>query len=465
MKLKLFIMLILTVVAMGSLSRWPVLSCETPHEGMFVNFVTEASCIGHVKYREIGGSWSVRSDSSAALNHHIYLPCYPYTQYQYIILADGDSIGPYSFWTAPEPGAMEDFQFCAYGDTRNGHTMHSTVIDHMESCHPMFVTHSGDMIDDGHDNSQWDTYFEVIADWNHLAREAPFFYAMGNHDDESVYFYDAVKLPQNPHGTEAYSSFDWGRIHFVAINSEIDYSLTSDQYEFLSNDLTAASSNPAYDFIIGLVHRPLYSSGYHGREEDLAEVLEPLLIANDVDLVIQGHDHMYERSYAQDGVIYVVSGGGGAPPSPIFWWLPHSAFGYNLYHHLEFIYEAEEHKLSMYMHNYSDEIIDSLILVNPPVSVEGSEVPEKTGITGYPNPFNSFCRICRPYLDESETYDETCIEIYDITGTIVRRENIGRGCCFVWWGKDNAGKPVPSGVYVAKFVPGTEDALKLTLLK
>ncbi len=445
-----------------SVNRGPILSTEVPHESMVVNFVTDNPCIGEVKYREIEEtSWHIRGDASATTNHAIFLLTFPYSNYEYILLADGDSIGPYSFWTAPEPGAMEDFQFCAYGDSRDWHVFHSEIIAHMETCDPMFVTNSGDMVGDGDVDSDWDTYFELLCETDDLNCKVPFFYAMGNHDDESPYFYDAVCLPQNPSGTEEYSSFDWGRIHFVSINSEIDYSVTSNQYEFLSNDLAAADANPNYDFVIGLVHRPFYSSGYHGREEDMAVVLEPLLIANHVDIVIQGHDHMYERSHPQDGVIYIVTGGGGAPSSPIFYWLPHSAFGYNLFHHLNFFYSADEHKLSMFMHNYSNDIVDSLILVNDPVAIEENKLPKNAKITGYPNPFNSYCRICRPEEIRKDSY----IKIYDITGSIVRLEHVGTDCCFDWWGDDNEGNSLPSGVYLAKFVPGTEDAFTITLLK
>ncbi len=319
MRIAFAIAFFLISVALAGIDRGPILSAETPHAEMVANFRTENPCAGEAYYRELGGSgWSIVSDTALCTLHYLVMPVLPYRQYEYYILADSDSLGLYTFWTAPEPGDHVDLNFCAYGDTRTGLIAHWVIIDHIMMCDPMFVTNSGDMIEDGEDTDDWDEYFSELCEWHNIAQSVPYFYAMGNHDDESPYFYDAVTLPHNPSGTEEYASWDWGRLHFVAINSEIDYSTTSPQYEFLSADLATASENPDYDFIIALVHRPFYSSGYHGREEDMADALEPMLIASGVDLVIQGHDHMYERTHPQEGVIYIVTGGGGAPPSPIF---------------------------------------------------------------------------------------------------------------------------------------------------
>ncbi len=61
---------------------------------------------------------------------------------------------------------------------------------------------------------------------------------------------------------------------------------------------------------LAMVHHPLYSSGRHGSNLEVRDALEPLFIEGGVDLVLTGHDHHYERTTPQDGVTYVVSGGG-----------------------------------------------------------------------------------------------------------------------------------------------------------
>ena len=62
-----------------------------------------------------------------------------------------------------------------------------------------------------------------------------------------------------------------------------------------------------------VVHHGLQSSGPHGSNKLLHDAnVAQLLRAHKIDLVISGHDHIYERGFA-DGLSYLVSGGGGAP--------------------------------------------------------------------------------------------------------------------------------------------------------
>ncbi|HEU4740162.1 MAG TPA: metallophosphoesterase [Meiothermus sp.] len=59
------------------------------------------------------------------------------------------------------------------------------------------------------------------------------------------------------------------------------------------------------------LHRPLYSSGFHGGNRSLRQSLEPLLLRYRVRLVLAGHEHEYERLEAR-GIVHLVAGGGGA---------------------------------------------------------------------------------------------------------------------------------------------------------
>jgi len=59
-------------------------------------------------------------------------------------------------------------------------------------------------------------------------------------------------------------------------------------------------------------HHPLYSSGEtHGSDTSLRDVIEPLLLKYNVSLVLNGHDHFYERIKPQKGIQYFVIGSGG----------------------------------------------------------------------------------------------------------------------------------------------------------
>ena len=62
---------------------------------------------------------------------------------------------------------------------------------------------------------------------------------------------------------------------------------------------------------VAFLHRLPYGSSRHGGDQKVKAELEPLFVRHGVDLVFGGHDHVYEHTMPIQGVIYVVSGGGG----------------------------------------------------------------------------------------------------------------------------------------------------------
>ena len=63
---------------------------------------------------------------------------------------------------------------------------------------------------------------------------------------------------------------------------------------------------------IAVFHHPIYSSGQtHGSDLGLRRSIEPLLVRYGVNVVLSGHDHIYERVKPQQGVQYFVTGAGG----------------------------------------------------------------------------------------------------------------------------------------------------------
>lgn len=81
-----------------------------------------------------------------------------------------------------------------------------------------------------------------------------------------------------------------------------------EQIQWIEKELKASSN----DWKIVFFHHPLYSSGHrHGSDLRLREVLEPLFLKYNVSLVLNGHDHFYERIKPQKGIAYFVVGSGG----------------------------------------------------------------------------------------------------------------------------------------------------------
>jgi predicted phosphodiesterase len=119
--------------------------------------------------------------------------------------------------------------------------------------------------------------------------------SIGNHDDipSSLLnqFMDHFNL------TRQYYSFDYQNAHFVVLSTEQIVN-SSSQYDFVKRDLTNASQNPNIDWIIVYMHKPLYTSpGAHGAVSTVRDRYHPLFDQCDVDVVLYGHNHGYERSY------------------------------------------------------------------------------------------------------------------------------------------------------------------------
>ncbi len=123
---------------------------------------------------------------------------------------------------------------------------------------------------------------------------------IGNHDladgrpDEAV---DVSGLPNR------YYSFVRGPITFVALDTN---RLDRRQVEWLSETL-ACSTTP---WQVVYMHHPPYSSGRHGSDLRVRRAIESIVVRAGVELVLAGHDHNYERTRPQGGVVYVVTGAG-----------------------------------------------------------------------------------------------------------------------------------------------------------
>ena len=78
------------------------------------------------------------------------------------------------------------------------------------------------------------------------------------------------------------------------------------QLSFLRREM----ARPAERVRIVAVHQPLCTSGIHGASPAQQRLWAPLFGSGRVALVLQGHNHMYER-IERDGITYVTTGGGG----------------------------------------------------------------------------------------------------------------------------------------------------------
>jgi hypothetical protein len=132
--------------------------------------------------------------------------------------------------------------------------------------------------------------------------------AIGNHElfvnthrpfNSYIYKYLLDQYMNHFNLTKQYYSFNYQNIHFLVMASEDQVRQGSDQYDFVRNDLIAASANSSINWIVAFVHVPMYSSHYQDPDlsTKIVEAYHPLFDKYGVDLVLQGHDHNYQRSY------------------------------------------------------------------------------------------------------------------------------------------------------------------------
>jgi 3',5'-cyclic AMP phosphodiesterase CpdA len=135
--------------------------------------------------------------------------------------------------------------------------------------------------------------------------------AIGNHDDPSQIHYGPFNMGGQRYYTfrkseRRLSGLTGAGVRFFVLDSR---SLDPTQLEWLGQQL--AESGTAWKIVY--FHHPIYTSGrYRAGARALRLALEPILVAGDVDVVLAGHEHVYERVQPQHGISYFTSGGAGS---------------------------------------------------------------------------------------------------------------------------------------------------------
>lgn len=295
------------------------------------------------------GSEATGTSQSAVVDGYFYhtvelTGLTPGTQYHYRVSGEaGTWSEDLTFRTAPS--GPVDFTFTAFGDNgipANARPFSDTAKDLVLAQNPALHLIAGDLTYADGDRcdgnpcikEHWEQWFTDMA---RFTKTVPTMPSIGNHERSGdvkfpsgeLFYTRSFALPTQ--NGEQYYSFDYGDVHFVSLNSDDRSSLQAGrvQYEWLRADLAATAKK----FKVVVFHHMAYAStSGHSVEERIQTNLSPLFDQYDVDLVITGHNHNYERTYPirfgsfdnpviatterenyvnPDGTIYVVSGGGG----------------------------------------------------------------------------------------------------------------------------------------------------------
>ncbi|MBI5629804.1 MAG: metallophosphoesterase [Elusimicrobia bacterium] len=217
------------------------------------------------------------------------------------------------------PDLSRPLRIAVFGDSGKGGPNQLQVAKVLETRDPDMAVLPGDIV---YPRGEIENYpAKFFTPYAASLSRLPFYPAPGNHD---YGFRSAEKgrkrfeeSYQRIHRKPAYYSFDAGPAHFVALDDNQAYDIEaaapidpgSAQLSWLEEDLAASKAL----WKIVFLHVPLYSTMLnHGNNAFLRQALEPVFQKHKVDLVLAGHDHIYERSKSLGGVVYVTAGTGGA---------------------------------------------------------------------------------------------------------------------------------------------------------
>ncbi len=162
-----------------------------------------------------------------------------------------------------------------------------------------FIVNTGDLVDHGDNQKQWAWMFNSASENLMSTYMMP---SAGNHEAHGTNALDNYfVLPNAPEQDKTggvYYSFDYNNTHFAVLNSnnlnEAE-GLSDDQIEWLKADMN--SSDAQWKFAV--LHKAVYSQGSHYEDDDVCAIREQLQVLMpelDIDMVFQGHDHVYMRT-------------------------------------------------------------------------------------------------------------------------------------------------------------------------
>ena len=159
-----------------------------------------------------------------------------------------------NFTTIPSRNANK-LKLLVYGDSRTQRVPRlELVIKAMENFNDVdFIMHTGDIVEDGRIQSQWNEYFDDIEI---LSRQIPGLYIEGNHERTDGKMYDNIPLPSNGDNS-TYYSFNIGPLNLIGLNTERDYTI---QTPWLEGELNKSSEDNNTLWKIAYMHQPIFSS-------------------------------------------------------------------------------------------------------------------------------------------------------------------------------------------------------------
>jgi acid phosphatase type 7 len=323
------LLLISLNVVCQTVSRGPYLQQATP-SSIIIKWKTSSSTNSKVDYGVAQNNLSSSISSTiSTTDHEIKITgLAPYTKYFYCIGSTTSTLvvaaSDLYFRTMPNYGQKGDYRFWVIGDAGTGD-------NNQRDARNAFITYNnirnidgwiwlGDNAYESGFNSEYQSNVFSNNTYENQLKNTVVWPAAGNHDynnhipfSPSPAYLDIFSLPSNgecggvPSGSEKYYSYNYGNIHFIVLESyDVSRSSNGAMATWLQSDLNA-NTQP---WVIAYWHHPPYTKGSHNSDNsnfldgelvDIRQNIIPILEASGVDLVLNGHSHVYERSYLLDG--------------------------------------------------------------------------------------------------------------------------------------------------------------------
>ncbi len=206
----------------------------------------------------------------------------------------------------PTPTPLPPVRFAVIGDFGQDGSGEAAVAELVKDWNPDFIVTTGD---NNYPNGSKLTFEKnVMKYYGDYVREERFFPVLGNHD-WGYYTPNTLPFPEFfPYlpGNKRYYDLVRGPVHFFMLDSDPKEpdGITPDskQGRWLQERLKASTA----PWQVVVFHHAPYSSGWHGD----TEWMQWPFAEWGVDLVLNGHDHTYERVH-RHGIVYIVNGLGG----------------------------------------------------------------------------------------------------------------------------------------------------------
>ncbi len=169
-----------------------------------------------------------------------------------------------------------------------------------------FIVLNGDIVDSGMMEDQWGWLFGSSQQTLLNTTFAP---VAGNHEEDKTSFFEHFDMkPADNSSTESgvYYSFNYRNVHFVMLNTNEDSpeyaDFTPAQIKWMQDDVKAAK-DAGSEWIIAVLHKGPYTTSNHSEDADIMNekngvrtLVAPMMSELGIDLVFQGHDHIYART-------------------------------------------------------------------------------------------------------------------------------------------------------------------------